>query len=103
MKRTAALIVALACVALSTEPATAYLKLGTQANDRTVTLRWEEFPVRYFVTDAGGGGVSATQLRDVVTRAFATWHAVETAETSSEFVGLTNARPNDDDGLTVIG
>src|SRR5690606_31263337 len=77
--------------------------LGTTLDDRTVTLRWEEFPIRYFVTDAAGGGVSATQLRDAVVAAFDTWHAVETADTSSEFVGFTSARPNEDDGLTVIG
>lgn len=103
MKRTAALVLALTCVAVSSEPAAAYLKLGTEVNNRMVTLRWEQFPVRYFVTNASGGGVSATQLRDAVGRAFETWDAVETADTSSEFVGFTNALPNDDDGLTVIG
>jgi hypothetical protein len=103
VNRRSALAAALAAVALSAAPASAYLKLGTRLDNRTVNLRWEEFPVRYFVTNAAGGGVSATQLRDAVNRAFATWDAVDTAETTSEFVGFTNARPNDDDGLTVIG
>ncbi|HEY0874077.1 MAG TPA: matrixin family metalloprotease [Vicinamibacterales bacterium] len=101
-RRTVWLAIAFALLA-SNDPASAYLKLGTTLDDRTVTLRWEEFPIRYFVTDAAGGGVSATQLRDAVAAAFDTWHAVETADTSSEFVGFTNARPNEDDGLTVIG
>jgi hypothetical protein len=79
------------------------LKLGTQSGTTTVNLRWEQFPVRYFITDAAGGGVSATQLRDAVGNAFDTWNAVETADTESEFAGFTNARPNDDDGMTVIG
>ena len=103
MRRHAALFVVLTCVVLSVQPASAYLKLGTTLGNRTVTLQWEEFPVRYFISDASGGGVSATQLREAVGRAFGTWEAVETADNTSEFVGFTNARPNDDDGLTVIG
>ena len=103
MKRYAALLVALICMAFSNQPASAYLKLGTTVDNQTVTLQWEEFPVRYFITNASGGGVSAPQLRDAVASAFGTWEAVETADNTSEFVGFTNARPNDEDGLTVIG
>jgi hypothetical protein len=103
MKRAAALIAALVCVAASGGPAFAYLKLGTQSGTKTITIQWEEFPVRYFVTNASGGGVSAQQLADATQRAFATWEAVDTADISSQFVGFTNARPNDDDGMTVIG
>lgn len=103
MTRRAALLLTLLCVVMSSEPASAYLKLGTRLGTRTVTLRWEEFPVRYFVTNAAGGGVTAAQLRDAVVTSFGTWDAVSTAETSSQFVGFTSARPNDDDGLTVIG
>jgi hypothetical protein len=103
VKRTAMLLLTLLCVALSGDPASAYLKLGTSVGSGTVTLRWEDFPVRYFITNAPGGGVAATQLRDAVVSAFSRWDAVDTADTSSEFVGFTAARPNDDDGLTVIG
>jgi hypothetical protein len=103
MKRFLSLIVALLCVAVSTEPASAYLKLGTRIDTRTVTLRWERFPVRYFVTDAAGGGVSSTQMRDAVNRAFGSWLSVDTASVQAEFAGMTAARPNDDDGMTVIG
>lgn len=103
MRRGAALWLTLMCVALTTDPASAYLKLGTRVDTRTVTLRWEEFPVRYFVTDAAGGGVGASQLRDAVATAFQTWQSVETTNVSSEFAGFTAARPNEDDGLTVIG
>jgi hypothetical protein len=101
MRRTFPSLVLL--VALLVAPASAYLKLGTRVDNRTVTLRWEEFPVRYFVTNAPGGGVTAAQLSDTVARAFASWGSVETADISVEFAGFTNARPNDDDGLTVIG
>jgi hypothetical protein len=103
VKRSCLLFITMVCVTLSSGPAAAYLKLGTRLDDRTVTLRWEEFPVRYFVTNAAGGGVSANELRDAVVRAFATWDGIETADTSSELVGFTAARPNDDDGQTVIG
>lgn len=103
MKRLITLLVTLACVAVSNEPAAAYLKLGTRLGSGTVNLRWQEFPVRYFVSDEGADGVSSTQLRDVVGRAFNTWTSVETASLSVEFAGMTAARPNDDDGMTVIG
>ena len=84
MKRFLSLIVALLCVAVSTEPASAYLKLGTRIDTRTVTLRWEQFPVRYFVTDAAGGGVSSTQFRDAVNRAFGSWLSVDTASVQAD-------------------
>jgi hypothetical protein len=96
--------VALALLAMAgVAPVTAYLKLGTRVSDRTVNLRWSDFPVRYFVTNAGDAGVTPTQFQAAVTRAFNTWHGVETAETSSEFVGFTQALPFDEDGMNVIG
>ena len=103
MKRLLALVVTLLCVAVSTEPASAYLKLGTRVGPGTVNLRWNDMPVRYFISNASGGGVSSTQLRDAVDRAFDTWSSVETASLSAELAGFTQAQPNDDDGLTVIG
>ena len=103
MKRLLTLLATLACVTITTEPASAYLKLGTRVGSGTVNLRWEDFPVRYFITNTAGGGVWATQLRQAVDWAFANWTAVETASISAEFAGFTQARPNDDDGLTVIG
>ena len=94
---TAALLVVLG------EPALAYLKLGTRLQGGMVTLRWRSFPIRYFVTDTGTTRVSATEFQGAVTRAFNTWNAVETASTSSQFVGFTQASPLADDGMTVIG
>lgn len=101
--RRAVLLATLALVALGTAPAEAYLKLGTTQGGRTVTLRWNVFPIRYFITNAAGGGVSADGLRDAIGRAFSTWQSVETANVTSSFGGFTAARPNDNDGLTVIG
>jgi hypothetical protein len=85
------------------DPLLAYLKIGSRVQNRTVSLRWREFPIRYYVTDAGTSEVSATQFQGAVTRAFNTWNAVEGATTSSEFAGFTRARPQDDDGMVVLG
>jgi hypothetical protein len=94
----AALLVALAVV-----PASGYLKLGTRVGTRTANLRWTDLPVRYFVTDRSASQVTAQQFQGAVARAFATWGAVDTATTSSEFVGFTQAPPVTGDGMTVLG
>jgi hypothetical protein len=92
-----------AFVVVLSGPALAYLKLGTRLQGGMATLRWRSFPIRYFVTDAGTASVGAAEFQGAVTRAFNTWNAVETASTSSQFVGFTQARPFADDGMTVIG
>jgi matrixin len=90
-------------VILAAVPLIGYLKLGSRLGNQTVTLRWRNFPVRYFVTNRGVDGVNVDQFQSAVTRAFGTWHAVETAQTSSQFVGFTQANPFDDDDMSVIG
>jgi Matrixin len=90
-------------VAATVVPASGYLKLGTRVGSRTASLKWQRFPIRYFVTDRGVTGVSAQQFQAAVTRAFQTWDAVETAETSSEFAGFTQSNPVSGDGATVLG
>ena len=73
-------------------PLSAYLKLGTRVDDnRTVTLRWERFPIRYFVTDRAADGVGVSQFQATIQRAFETWQAVENVELSSTFAGFTQA------------
>jgi Matrixin/Carboxypeptidase regulatory-like domain len=84
-------------------PLGAYLKLGTTVGNRNETLRWRQFPVRYFVSNTGVDGVTPQQFQTAVTRAFNTWHGVGTAQTSSQFVGFTQARPLREDGATVLG
>jgi hypothetical protein len=103
MKRAALPSLVLLLLVVLTVPAVAYLKLGTRVGDRTVTLRWEEFPIRYFVTDRGAPGVTAQQFQSTISRSFDVWHAVETAETSSELAGFTGANPVSGDGMTVLG
>lgn len=103
MKRVAAILLTTALVAAASIPASAYLKLGTRAGTRTVTLKWSQLPIRYFLTDRGTTGVTATQLQQAVVRSFSTWAAVPSARVSSEFAGFTLANPSQGDGATVIG
>jgi matrixin len=92
-----------AALAAAPVPAEAYLKLGARAGGRTVTLKWPRMPIRYFVTDRGVSGVTSLEFQQTVTRAFATWAAVPSAQVSSEFVGFTSAAPVQGDGVTVLG
>ena len=103
MKRLAAVVLTAAFVGVAAMPVAAYLKLGTRAGTRTVTLKWSQMPIRYFITDRGTVRVTAAQLKDAVGRSFSTWEAVPTATSSSEFVGFTLANPPSGDGATVIG
>jgi hypothetical protein len=102
---TAALTALIGFVLISgfSEPVLAYLKIGSRIQSRTVSLRWRDFPIRYYVTDVGVSGVSATEFQGAVTRAFNTWNGVEGATVSSQFAGFTQARPFNDEGMVVIG
>jgi hypothetical protein len=84
-------------------PTSGYLKLGTRVQSRTANLKWEDFPIRYFVTDRGAPQVTAQQFQTAITRAFATWDAVETAELSAQLVGFTSANATSGDSMTVLG
>lgn len=103
MRRMLTLALASAIVLMASGSLHAYLKLGTQVGTRTVTLSWESFPVRYFITDRPAEGVSAQQLQAAIQRAFATWAAIEGAEVSSQFVGFTPATPRLGDDMSVLG
>jgi hypothetical protein len=103
MIRRGMLLLTVALVVAASAPASAYLKLGSRVGDRTVTLKWEDFPIRYFVTDRSSGTVSANDFQATIDRAFATWEAVEGVNLSTEFVGFTQASPRTGDDLTVLG
>jgi hypothetical protein len=60
-------------------------------------------PVRYFVSNRSGGGVTAPQLEQAVVRAFGTWDGVDTAELSTQFAGVTSAAPDLRDGINTFG
>ena len=97
------LCLAAALVGAGTAGVEAYLKLGVRVGDRMVSLRWDRFPVRYFVTDRDVPGVSAPQLSGAVERAFATWAAAPSATVSAQFVGFTSAEPFEEDDMSVLG
>jgi Matrixin/Carboxypeptidase regulatory-like domain len=95
------LVVAAAVVA--TTPVLGYLKLGTRVGSRTVNLKWDDFPVRYYVTERGTTGVTAQQFQTAISTSFAVWDSVDTADLSVEFAGFTAANPLSGDSMTVIG
>jgi hypothetical protein len=90
-------------VVLCAPDAGAYLKLGTNVGDRLVNLRFDTFPVRYFVTNRDVPGVTAPQAQQAVERAFATWASVPNVNVPAEFVGFTGANPSTGDGINVLG
>jgi hypothetical protein len=94
---------ALAVALVLTVPAAAYLKLGTRVGNRTESLRWRQFPIRYFVSNASVPGVTPQQFQSAVTASFGVWHSVPNTETSSTFVGFVQASPFVEDGMNVIG
>lgn len=96
-------VAAAALVATGGAGVQAYLKLGANVGNRTVSLRWDRFPVRYFVTDRDVAGVSAAELRGAVERAFVRWAAVPSSNISAEFVGFTSAEPFEEDDMSVLG
>jgi hypothetical protein len=100
--RLAALAVALAIVS-SAASVDAYLKLGTRIGSAIVNLRFNAFPVRYFITNRDVPNVTAPQLRQSVERAFASWAAIPNTGVSSQFAGFTGTSPLTGDKANVIG
>ena len=101
-------VFALSCtlitVIASATPAFAYLKLGYETPfGSQVSLKWVSTPVRYYVTNAGVSGVSATDFQTAVRRAFDTWQAVPTAKITYQFAAFTASRPGQDDGRSTLG
>jgi hypothetical protein len=103
IKPFAGLLFAALLIAGASGSASAYLKLGTTIGDRTVTLQWNTFPVRYFLTDHEVPGVTAPQFQEAVRRAFATWEGIEGTGIRSEFAGFTPFAPRLGDDMNVLG
>ena len=103
MKRLVATVAALAVSIVFAPAADAYLKLGTRVGNRVVDLRFNTFPIRYFITNRDVPGVTAPQLRQSVENAFATWAAVPNLGLWSQFVGFTGTNPVSGDNANVIG
>ena len=96
-----ALLAILLC--LSAQPAQAYLHLTFAVGSTPTPLKWDTPRVRWFATDRGAPGVSASQFQTAVASAFGTWEAVPTASIAFQFAGFTGAVPFDDDGISVFG
>ncbi|MGH9139788.1 MAG: matrixin family metalloprotease [Vicinamibacterales bacterium] len=103
MTRLLASTVAAAMMLGQSAPAFAYLKFGVPIRGQQVTVKWAQTPVRYFVSNSGVPGVSATDFQNAVGRAFATWEAVPTASITYQLAGVTSAAPGTDDGSSVLG
>ncbi len=101
--RTMLTSVVIVAMVVPAQPAFAYLKFGVRVAGRQVTLKWSQTPVRYFVTDGGVPGVSASDFQAAVGRAFSTWAAVPTASIRYQFAGLTSSLPLQDDGRSTLG
>lgn len=98
------LLVAALIAALSLPgQAHAYLHFNITVGGQSVSLKWQRTPVRWFATDRGATGVSASEFQAAIARAFATWEAVPTASVTFQFVGFTGAEPFDDDDVSVLG
>ena len=90
-------------VALALTPgARAYLKFGTSVGNIVVGLQWDDFPVKYSITNRNVAGVTATQLQAAVANGFASWGRPENVDISGQFLGFTNLDPVDGP-QTVIG
>jgi hypothetical protein len=83
----------------------AYLKLGSRISSGVVQIKWTpgQMPIRYSVTNRDVPGVTASQLRDALARAFSAWTTVPTATISAQFIAFTGAEPGADDQTSVIG
>ncbi|MPY88488.1 MAG: matrixin family metalloprotease [Luteitalea sp.] len=99
----AALVKALLLVVLLASPTFAYLKLGVHIGDQTIALRWQELPVRYFVSDQGVPGVTPTDLDGAVQRAARAWEDVPTASITFARAGFTASLPGEEDGMSTLG
>jgi len=103
MSRRPRIALGIALAALIVAPVEGYLKIGVSDGRTTRVAAWPSQPIRYFVTDRAGGGLSSAELRTAVGRAFDTWQAVPTSKAAFEFVGFTLAAPGAEDGLSTIG
>lgn len=101
MTRRLTVLVILVC--LTAQPAHAYLHLTFSVGSTQTPLEWNTARVRWFATDRGVSGVSASQFQTEVAAAFASWEAVPTASIAFQFAGFTSASPSDDDGISVFG
>jgi hypothetical protein len=97
------LVAALVASLIMPTPAHAYLHFNARVGGQTVVLKWQRMPVRWFATDRGVPGVSASEFQTALNRSFARWQDVPTASISFQFAGFTSSEPFDDDDISVLG
>jgi hypothetical protein len=97
------LIVCVAFVSIAAQPAQAYLHLTLSVGLTSRPLKWNAPRVRWFATERGTAGVTASQFQTEVAAAFSTWEAVPSASIAFQFAGFTSAAPFEDDSLSVFG
>lgn len=102
MTRAVAVVVACAIALATPAPASAYLKFGVRIGPTVRDIRWDG-PIRYFATERDIAGVSSSQFRDAIARAFTTWQAAPADTVPAEFQGSTIAPPGVVDGRTTFG
>jgi hypothetical protein len=83
--------------------ADAYIHLAVDTGTQVTAIRWKIPRPRWYASDRGVPGVSASQFQAELQKAFATWEAVPTASIGFQFGGVTSATPFEDDGLSVFG
>jgi hypothetical protein len=103
VRRKSAWTIVLAALFASAPAVDAYLKLGTRIGTGVANLRFNRFPIRYFVTNSDVPGVTAPQLQQAVERGFASWAAIPNTGLSSQFAGFTGLPPVNGDDANVIG
>ena len=97
------LALALMAVLVVPPPVHAYLHFTTTVRGESVVVTWPRTPVRWFASDRGVPGVSASDFQAAMARAFATWESVPTSSITFEFAGFTGAEPFEDDNVSVLG
>ena len=102
-RRVASLALIFSLATAYATPAFGYLKFGVNINGRRVTLKWNQMPVKYYISEGSVPGVDASQLQAAVGRAFGRWEAVPSASIAYQFGGFTAASPLDDDGMSTLG
>ena len=102
MTRAIAVVLVVIVTVGAPAPASAYLKFGVRVGATVVDVKWTG-PIRYFITERDGPGVSALQFRDAVGRAFASWQRVPTAAVQAQFEGFTIVPPGLQDGRSTFG
>ncbi len=103
MRRAALLTAALMLVLARPVPVDAYLKFGFGIDDRTVDVRWDTMPIRYFVHERDVPGVTAGDFRAAISRAAAAWQSAAGSQVVFEFLGTTGSSPASIDGRTTLG